>query len=444
MYVQNSGEMLSTSHESTSEGTNVELGKPSHEFVCPNTSAVLPIEPVGGVAEQGFSPVPAYAKIVSNSEAVVSSPFPSVTGTVISNVDKLSQQNVPSRSFDLSVVPAANSGASNANMGIERDADFTPPPTFSIDSMQVDSPPGEMGTPHLVIDPKKSISGQIPALLEAYGRKPPVDMSKYRLDRVIGEGGYGVVYIGTEIATNETVAIKKFKITTDNDASTITTLREVEALLALKHVNVIQLKDVSMTAPTEYQPSSAESPTVEEIYCVLEFAHGDLRGMITLRDFDRMSPMYIQCYMHQLLCGVEYMHARNFVHRDLKPANLLMTRENVLKIADFGMVRRWTKGAPLTHRVVTLRYRAPELILNESLSEPSLDMWSVGVIFLEMWTKRPLTMANSESQAIQDIWAVCGAPTPDSWPAVKDLPFYAAFKPLRNFTRSLRTRFGKL
>lgn len=85
------------------------------------------------------------------------------------------------------------------------------------------------------------------------------------------------------------------------------------------------------------------------------------------------------------------------MHRDLKPQNLLVDRYGSLKIADFGLARAFM--VPIrqyTHEVVTLWYRAPEILLGQKAYAPGVDMWSVGTIFAEMVTKRPLWPGDSE------------------------------------------------
>lgn len=92
-----------------------------------------------------------------------------------------------------------------------------------------------------------------------------------------------------------------------------------------------------------------------------------------------------------MIRGVEYCHARRILHRDLKPQNLLIDEMRNLKLADFGLARAF--GIPLrshTHEVVTLWYRAPEILLGSRHYSTAVDIWSIGCIFAEMVLKKPL------------------------------------------------------
>ncbi|KAF9914517.1 Cyclin-dependent kinase 3, partial [Modicella reniformis] len=99
----------------------------------------------------------------------------------------------------------------------------------------------------------------------------------------------------------------------------------------------------------------------------------------------------VKDFLYQLLQGVDFCHGRRILHRDLKPQNLLIDEKRTLKLADFGLARAF--GIPLrtyTHEVVTLWYRAPEILLGSRHYSTAVDMWSVGCIFAEMITKRAL------------------------------------------------------
>jgi serine/threonine protein kinase len=88
------------------------------------------------------------------------------------------------------------------------------------------------------------------------------------------------------------------------------------------------------------------------------------------------------------LKGIYYLHTRNIIHRDIKGANILISKDGVVKLADFGLARdfyRNNRNAQYTNRVVTLWYRAPELLLGAKNYSDTVDMWSLGCVFAEMF-----------------------------------------------------------
>lgn len=113
------------------------------------------------------------------------------------------------------------------------------------------------------------------------------------------------------------------------------------------------------------------------------------------------------------------------LHRDLKPQNLLINREGILKLADFGLARAF--GIPVknfTHEVVTLWYRAPDILMGSKNYNTSVDIWSVGCIFAEMVTRRPLFAGSNEEDQLMKIFKGRGTPSLVLWPTMKDLPLY--------------------
>ncbi len=113
------------------------------------------------------------------------------------------------------------------------------------------------------------------------------------------------------------------------------------------------------------------------------------------------------------------------MHRDLKPQNLLIDKRGVMKLADFGLARAY--GLPIknyTHEVVTLWYRAPEILMGQRQYSTSVDLWSVGCIFAEMAMKKPLFAGDSEVDQLLKIFKSMGTPTEEVWPGVTKLKDY--------------------
>ena len=120
-------------------------------------------------------------------------------------------------------------------------------------------------------------------------------------------------------------------------------------------------------------------------YLVFEYLKHDLQGLINMKtNFDMPQ---LKCIMFQILQGVHYLHAKGVIHRDIKGANILISSEGLVKLADFGLARIFYPGdlkAQYTNRVVTLWYRAPELLLGAKNYSETVDTWSVGCVFAEM------------------------------------------------------------
>jgi cell division cycle 2-like protein len=158
------------------------------------------------------------------------------------------------------------------------------------------------------------------------------------------------------------------------------------------------------------------------IFLVLDFLEHDLK---TLLEFliEPFLPSETKTLLHQLASGVHYLHQNWILHRDLKTSNLLLNNRGVLKIADFGMARYFGDPPPkMTQLVVTLWYRAPELLLGAERYGTAVDMWSVGCIFGELLTREPLLQGKNEVDELSKIFELCGIPTDETWPGFKRLP----------------------
>ena len=229
--------------------------------------------------------------------------------------------------------------------------------------------------------------------------------TKYvKTEKPIGEGTYGVVYKATEKKTGDTVALKKIRLEVEDEGVPSTALREISLLKELSHPNIVELKDVE----------HSESPP--RLYLVFEWLDQDLKKyMDMLPNRKPMDAELVQSYMYQLVRGMDFCHRRGIMHRDLKPQNLLINRAGELKIADFGLARAFQ--IPIrtyTHEVVTLWYRAPEILLGQRQYACPVDIWSIGAIFAEMANRRPLWPGDSEIDELYKIFRTLGTPTESS------------------------------
>ncbi|CAE7864520.1 Cdk2 [Symbiodinium sp. KB8] len=238
-------------------------------------------------------------------------------------------------------------------------------------------------------------------------------LAKYdRVEKPVGQGTYGVVYRAKNKLTGETVAMKKIRLEMEDEGVPSTALREISLLKELTHPNIVELKEVEHSE--------------RRLYLVFEWLDKDLKNyMDSVKG--GMSSDLVKSYMYQLLLGMDFCHKRGIMHRDLKPQNLLVDVHGVLKIADFGLARAFLIPLRMyTHEVVTLWYRAPEILLGQRTYSPAVDMWSVGTIFAEMVNRKPLWPGDSEVDEIFRIFRTLGTPNETVWPGVTKLP---DFKP---------------
>lgn len=226
----------------------------------------------------------------------------------------------------------------------------------------------------------------------------------------IDEGTYGVVYRAKDKKTGEIVALKKVKMEKEREGFPLTSLREINILLAFHHPSIVDVKEVVVGS------------NLDSIFMVMEYMEHDLKGLMeTMKQ--PFSQSEVKCLMLQLLEGVKYLHDNWVLHRDLKTSNLLLNNRGELKICDFGLARQY--GSPLkpyTHLVVTLWYRAPELLLGAKQYSTAIDMWSLGCIMAEMLSKEPLFNGKTEFDQLDKIFRTLGTPNETIWPGFSKLP----------------------
>ena len=112
---------------------------------------------------------------------------------------------------------------------------------------------------------------------------------------------------------------------------------------------------------------------------------------------------------------MDFLHSHRIVHRDLKPQNLLVTKDDVVKLTDFGLARIYEFYTLLTSVVVTLWYRSPEVLMGLSYATP-VDIWSCGCIFAELFLRKPLFPGQYEMDQLSRIFDVIGTPGEEEWP----------------------------
>lgn len=196
----------------------------------------------------------------------------------------------------------------------------------------------------------------------------------------VGQGTYSNVYKARDKATGKIVALKKVRFDTSEAESVRFMAREIIMLKKLNHPNIIKLEGIA-TSRMQYS-----------LYLVFDFMPWDL----TKRPHGRLTEPQVKTYMHQLLSALQHCHDNGILHRDIKGSNLLIDKDGVLKIADFGLANFYKNKPRLTSRVVTLWYRAPELLLGATDYGVGIDLWSAGCLLAEMFVGRPIMPGRNE------------------------------------------------
>lgn len=233
-------------------------------------------------------------------------------------------------------------------------------------------------------------------------------MDKYEKIEKLGEGTYGVVYKAQNQETGEIVALKSIRLDNEDEGVPCTAIREISLLKELKHPNIVRLHDVLHAD--------------KKLTLVFEYCDQDLKKYLDACGGE-IGVMTMKSFLFQLLRGIAFCHEHRILHRDLKPQNLLINKRGELKLADFGLARAF--GIPVraySHEVVTLWYRAPDVLLGSRRYSTSIDIWSAGCIFAEMaMGGRPLFPGSSAHDQLMRIFKVLGTPTEEVWPGVNQL-----------------------
>ncbi len=195
----------------------------------------------------------------------------------------------------------------------------------------------------------------------------------YKIIRHINSGGMGSIFYGEHVLTGQAVAIKMLH----PDFSADPTLRsrffeEAKALANLTHPNIVELKNF-----------------IEEdgkLYLIMQYIEGETVSEM-LEKKKKLSLEESLPIILQVLEGLNYIHGKNIIHRDIKPSNIMLNKEGIVKLADFGIAKNRSKpGLTATGMTVgTFHYMSPEQIVGSELDARS-DIYSLGITFFEMVT----------------------------------------------------------
>ncbi|XVF85354.1 hypothetical protein PTKIN_Ptkin17bG0111100 [Pterospermum kingtungense] len=234
------------------------------------------------------------------------------------------------------------------------------------------------------------------------------EASQYEIKEVVGRGSYGVVASAIDTHTGEKVAIKKMTNIFEHTSDATRILREIKLLRLLRHPDIVQIKHIML-------PSCRRE--FKDIFVVFELMESDLHRVIKLND--DLTPEHHQFFLYQLLRGLKYIHTAHVFHRDLKPKNILANGDCKLKLCDFGLARVSFTDVPSaifwTDYVATRWYRAPELCGSfYSKYTPAVDIWSVGCIFAELLTGKPLFPGKNVVDQLDLVTDLLGTPSDET------------------------------
>ncbi|GAU98396.1 hypothetical protein RvY_09550 [Ramazzottius varieornatus] len=228
----------------------------------------------------------------------------------------------------------------------------------------------------------------------------------YKLTHIIGEGTYGVVHRGVDTRSNRMVAIKQMALDPDGQGLPSVALREITHLGQMDHKNIVNMLDLVVAE--------------KHMMVVFEYLDMDLRQYQNnqMKKVKYLPFETIRLFLCQMLQGLSYIHSCSVIHRDMKPQNVLVDVKNmVVKIGDFGLARIYTVPLrEMTNEVVTLWYRAPELLLGTELYTTSTDVWSLAVMFIELMENNCPFNPDCEIRALHMIFQALGTPNALTWP----------------------------
>lgn len=338
--------------------------------------------------------------------------------------ENLSYDDITSSSSDSSPAPLAKSPESASS---ESEAELSP-----------ENSPSPSPSPSVSRSPSRSPSPvRSPTPVKKRTYFPAIEGCRSVEEFVwlnrIEEGTYGVVYRAKDRNTEEIVALKRLKMEKEREGFPITSLREINTLLKSQHPNIVTVREIVV------------GNNMDKIYIVMDYVEHDLKSLM-----ESMTQPFlvgeIKTLVLQLLRGMRHLHDNWILHRDIKTSNLLVSHKGILKIGDFGLAREY--GSPIkkyTSVVVTLWYRAPELLLRTKYYSTAIDMWSVGCVLAELLTMKPLFPGKAEIDQINRIFKELGTPNDTIWPgppAYSELPQVKMMNIAQHPYNVLRDRFG--
>ncbi|XP_076366351.1 cyclin-dependent kinase-like 4 isoform X1 [Tachypleus tridentatus] len=274
---------------------------------------------------------------------------------------------------------------------------------------------------------RKGLEGELQDLLVLGHRKVLIDsssllpyrkyrsycnsvMEKYEKISKIGEGSYGVVFKCRSRESGQLVAVKKYVETEDDPMIKKIALREIRMLKHLKHPNLVNLIEVFRRKRKLHMVFEYCDHTVLDI---LEKHSKGVPEQLTKR------------LIYQTLQAVNFCHQHNCIHRDVKPENILLTKDGIVKLCDFGFARTLSPGENYTDYVATRWYRAPELLVGDTQYGPAVDVWAIGCVTAELMRGEALWPGKSDVDQLYLIRKTLGDLIPRHMQIFRSNDFFA-------------------
>lgn len=295
-------------------------------------------------------------------------------------------------------------------------------------------------------------------------------LANYESYDQVGEGTYGFVYRARCKKTGDLVALKRLIFHKESAGFPLCAVREVKFLKSLAHKNIVTLREIVSSKGCEHLDAQIVKndgkPVTEEgkkedskdakedkeerkeknkdaetdnivvdlcgnLYLAFEYVEHDLGGLVSAKY--KFSPRSIKCIIKQLFEALDFLNEKRVIHRDIKTSNILLSNYHQLKLADFGLARSSVSAdgregkVDLTNNVVTMWYKAPELLLGATRYTSAVDVWSAGCVLAELELGRPLFPGKSEIDQWDLITKLLGSPTEETFGGLSSMPNFDVF-----------------
>ncbi|GFR08443.1 cyclin-dependent kinase-like 1, partial [Trichonephila clavata] len=234
-------------------------------------------------------------------------------------------------------------------------------------------------------------------LINSPSQRSKQAMERYEKVSKIGEGSYGVVFKCRSRENGQLVAIKKYVETEDDPLIKKIALREIRMLKQLKHPNLVNLIEVFRRK--------------RKLHLVFEYCDHTVLDILE-KHAKGVPEQLTKRILWQTIHAINFCHQHNCIHRDVKPENILLTKEGVVKLCDFGFARNLSPGENYTDYVATRWYRAPELLVGDTHYGPEVDVWAIGCVAAELIRGEALWPGKSDVDQLYLIRRTLGELTP--------------------------------